>query len=80
MYMLSITIRFVMIELLLYFIMQVLSCKTHIVIFLCFARVHLFMMFNMKSIAIAFPQHTNYGGIHFINVFYQVTDEERAVM
>ena len=37
------------------------------------------MMFNMKSIAIAFPQHTNYGGIHFINVFYQVTSHLLAV-
>ena len=37
------------------------------------------MMFNMKSIALAFPQHTNYGGIHFINVFYQVTDKRRAI-
>ena len=37
------------------------------------------MMFNMKSTAIAFPQHTNYGGIHFINVFYQVTDEGKAI-
>ena len=46
---------------------------------MCFARVHLFMMFNMKSIAIAFPQHTNYGGIHFFNVFFQVTDEGRAI-
>ena len=46
---------------------------------MCFARVHLFMMLNMKSIAIAFPQHTNYGSIHFINVFYQVTDEGGAI-
>ena len=46
---------------------------------MCFTRVHLFMMFNMKAIALALPQHPNNGGIHFINVFYQVTDEGRAI-
>ena len=59
--------------------MQVLPCKAHTVIIYVFRQSPFFMMFNMKSIAIAFPQHTNYGGIYFINVFYQVTDEGRAI-
>ena len=33
------------------------------------------MMFNMKSISIAFSRHTNYGNICIINVFYQGVDE-----
>ena len=39
----------------------------------------LFMMFNMKSISIAFPKHTNYVDICIINVFYQEVEEGRAI-
>ena len=35
----------------------------------------LFMIFNMKSKTIAFPQHTNYGAIRISNVSYQVVNE-----
>ena len=34
-----------------------------------------FMMFNMKPITIAFPQHTNNGVIRISNVSYQVVND-----
>ena len=36
----------------------------------------LFMMFNMKSISVAFPQHTHYDNICIVNAFYKVVNEE----
>ena len=39
------------------------------------------MMFNMKSMSIAFPKHTTYSDISIISVhvFYQEVDEGRAI-
>ena len=39
------------------------------------------ILFDMKSIPNAFPQHTkNYSDIHIIIVFYKVADEGRAII